>query len=204
MSLKNKSSDSLKKQKVGLFFGSFNPIHIGHLCIANYFSEYTDLHEVWFVVSPQNPLKPKNSLLADHHRLELVHLVLDDYSKFRVCDIEFKLPKPSYTIHTLAYLTEKYPAKEFVLIIGSDNLVTFSKWKNYDQILLNYQLYVYPRPESEISLWHTHPGVKLVNAPLMQISSSFIRKALKEKKEIPFFVPEKAYQYIKEMHFYEK
>lgn len=206
MSLNSKTSgsDSKKPQKTGLFFGSFNPIHIGHLCIANYFIEYTDLKELWFVVSPQNPLKPKNSLLSDNHRLELVYLAIDDYNKFRVCDIEFKLPKPSYTIHTLVYLTEKYPNKEFVLIVGSDNLITFSKWKNYDQILLNYKLYVYPRPDSEISQWHAHPSVKLLDAPLMQISSTFIRKALKEKKEIPFFIPDKAYNYIKEMHFYEK
>jgi len=193
-----------KEQKIGLFFGSFNPIHMGHLCIANYFSEFTDLKEVWFVISPQNPLKPKSSLLADHHRLELVHIALNDYNKFRVCDIEFRLPKPSYTIHTLVYLKEKYPNKDFVLIIGSDNLNTFSKWKNYDQIILNHQLYVYPRLNSEISQWHTHPNVKLVDAPLMQISSTFIRTALKTKKEIPFFIPDKAYQYIKEMHFYEK
>jgi len=199
-----KTKEVKEKQKVGLFFGSFNPIHIGHLCIANYFSEYTDLKEVWFVVSPHNPLKPKSSLLADHHRLELVRLALSDFPKFRVCDIEFKLSKPSYTIHTLAYLNEKYPNKDFVLIMGTDNLITFSKWKNYEQILLNYQLYVYPRPDSENSEWHNHASVRLVDAPLMEISSTFIRSALKAKKEIPFFIPDKAYQYLKEMHFYEK
>ncbi len=193
-----------KKNKVGLFFGSFNPIHFGHLCIANYFSEYTDLKEIWFVVSPQNPLKPKSSLLADYHRLELVRLAINDFPKFNVSDIEFKLSKPSYTIHTLVYLSEKYPNKDFVLIIGSDNLDTFSKWKNYEQILLNYQLYVYPRPGFTTSQWLDNEKVQLVEAPLMQISSTFIRKALKEKKDIPFFIPDKAYQYIKEMHFYEK
>jgi nicotinate-nucleotide adenylyltransferase len=204
MSQAKKIAEVRKPKKVGLFFGSFNPIHIGHMCLANYFCEYTDLNEIWFVVSPQNPLKPKSALLADHHRLELVHLALDDYPKFRLCDIEFKLPKPSYTIHTLVYLNEKYPDKQFVLILGADNLSTFSKWKNYEMILNDYKLFVYPRHDAPHSEWHDHPAVVLVDAPKMEISSTFIRKALKEKKEIPFFIPEKAYRYIKEMHFYEK
>jgi nicotinate-nucleotide adenylyltransferase len=197
-------SEAKKTKKIGLFFGSFNPIHIGHMCLANYFCEYTDLKEIWFVVSPQNPLKPKTTLLADHHRLELVHLALDDHPKFKICDIEFKLPKPSYTIHTLVYLNEKYPDKQFVLLMGADNLSSFSKWKNYEMILKDYKLYVYPRHDAPISEWHHHPSFSLVDAPKMEISSTFIRKALKEKKEIPFFIPEKAYSYIKDMHFYEK
>jgi nicotinate-nucleotide adenylyltransferase len=125
-------------KKVGLFFGSFNPIHIGHLIIAEYMLEFTDLNELWFVVSPHNPLKEKKTLLADNHRLALVRIAIEDNPKFKVSDIEFKMPQPSYTSKTLAYLSDKYPNKEFVLLIGSDNLQTFHKWKNYEQIIKNY------------------------------------------------------------------
>jgi len=196
--------NKIKNKKTGLFFGSFNPIHTGHLCIANYFAEFTDLHEVWLILSPHNPLKKKQSLLADHHRLELVYLALNDYPKCKVSDIEFHLPKPSYTVNTLAYLEEKYPRNEFILILGSDNLESFSKWKNHQFIIDNYKLYVYPRMNPDKSKWYDHPNVMFVDAPLMQISSTFIRNAIREKKEIPYFVPAKAYNYMREMHFYEK
>ena len=134
--------------KTGLFFGSFNPVHIGHLAIANYFVEFTDLDQLWFVVSPQNPLKKKSTLLNDHHRLHLLELAINDSPLFRISDIEFKLPKPSYTINTLTYLKEKFPKRKFSLIMGSDGLDSFSKWKNFQIILDNYEIYVYPRPGS--------------------------------------------------------
>jgi nicotinate-nucleotide adenylyltransferase len=191
-------------QKIGLFFGSFNPIHHGHLIIANYMLQYTAINKLWFVVSPQNPLKPKNTLLADYHRLELVRLAINDHPDYQVCDIEFKLPKPSYTIQTLAYLTEKYPTKNFYLIIGSDNLQTFHKWKNFESILNNYYLLVYPRADYDGGNLKNHEHVIFTNAPRIEISSTFIRQGIKEKKDLSFFVPEKSYQYIKEMHFYEK
>ena len=192
------------KLKVGLYFGSFNPIHIGHLAIANYMAEYSDLDQVWFVVSPQNPFKQKGSLLNDYHRLELVNRSIEHYPKLKASNIEFGLPKPSYTIDTLTYLKEKYSDYEFSLIMGSDNLKSFKKWKNYELILKEHDLYVYPRPgfkDEEVKLNGT---VHLINAPLMEVSSSFIREAIKSKKEIPYFMPEAAYNYLKEMHFYEK
>jgi len=190
--------------KIGLFFGSFNPIHIGHLAIANFMAEYTDLEEIWFVVSPHNPLKNKASLLADYHRLELVNLSIESYPQFKASNIEFGLPQPSYTIDTLSYLREKHSKHQFSLIVGSDNLNSFTKWKNYELLLQNHELYVYPRPgfkNEDVDL----PGtIHIVPAPLMEVSSSFIRQAIKEKKEIPFFLPSPAYQYIKDMYFYEK
>ena len=190
--------------KIGLFFGSFNPIHIGHLAIANFMAEYSDLEEIWFVVSPHNPLKNKSSLLVDYHRLELVKLSIEGYPQFKASNIEFGLPQPSYTIDTLSYLREKHSNHQFALIVGSDNLKSFTRWKNHELLLQHHELYVYPRPgfkDEDVTL----PGtIHIVPAPLMEVSSSFIRQAIKEKKEIPFFLPTPAYQYIKEMHFYEK
>jgi len=187
----------------GLYFGSFNPIHIGHLAIANYFLEFADLKELWFVVSPQNPLKQKSSLLPDYQRLELVNRALRDYPRFRASSIEFNLPKPSYTIDTLAYLNDKYPKKEFALIIGEDNLASFHKWKNHELILENNKILVYPRPNCEKNNLANHKNVTFVDAPLMEISSSFIRNAVKQGKDIRFFLPEEVWQYIDEMHFYK-
>lgn len=193
-----------KKSKIGLFFGSFNPIHSGHLMIAGHMAEYSDLKEVWFVISPQNPLKEKTSLLPDYHRLALVNVAIEDDVRFKSCDIEFKLPQPSYTIDTLTYLQEKYPQKEFCLIMGADNLETISKWKNYEQIFEYYRIYVYPRPGSDGGNFKDHPNVKWLNAPFLEISSSFIRSAIKEKKDMSYFLPDRVYKYIREMHFYEK
>jgi nicotinate-nucleotide adenylyltransferase len=190
--------------KIGLFFGSFNPIHIGHMAIANYMVEFTDLDRVWFVVTPRNPLKSKSSLLTDLHRLQLVRLAIGDSRKYKASDIEFKLPKPSYTVNTLAYLAEKYPEHKFVLIMGSDNLATFHKWKNYEHIFQENELYVYPRPGEDGGQWKDHPRVKMVPAPLMDISATFLRQAIKDKKDISAFIPTAAYEYLREMHFYEK
>lgn len=192
------------KRKTGLFFGSFNPIHIGHLIIANHFLEYSDICQLWFVISPHNPLKKKQSLLADYHRLSMVKIAIDSNPKMRACDIEFNLSQPSYTIDTLTYMQEKYPKKQFVLIMGADNLVSFDKWKNPKQILDQYELYVYPRSAAKEGKYMDHPKVRRVDAPIMEISSSFIRKALKEKKKMPYMLPQKVYEYILEMHFYEK
>jgi nicotinate-nucleotide adenylyltransferase len=192
-----------KLKKTGLYFGSFNPVHIGHLAIANYMLEFTDLDEVWFVVSPQNPLKSKDSLLANHHRYAMVMRAVEDFYRFHVSNIEFSLSKPSYTINTLVALGEKYPEKQFVLIMGADNLDTFIKWKNYEVILQYYQLYVYPRPGHDGGNFREHPSVHWINAPLIEISSSFIRSAIKNKKDIRFFLPEKVYKYVDEMGFYK-
>jgi len=190
--------------KIGLFFGSFNPIHTGHMVLANYMLEFTDLEKIWFIVSPHNPLKQKSSLLHERYRLEMVTLAIGDNNKMKASDIEFKLPQPSYTINTLAHLQEKYPGNDFALIMGADNLENFHKWKNYEEILKQVELYVYPRPGASGGSLSSHKKVKLVNAPLMEISSTEIRNAIKEKKDVRYFVPQATWEYIKEMHFYEK
>jgi len=199
----------MENRKTGLYFGSFNPVHIGHLAIANYMVEYSDLDEIWFVVSPQNPLKSKSSLLADHHRIRLVEIALGDDLRFRVSDIETKLPQPSYTIDTLAYLREKYPGRNFGLIMGGDNIFTLHKWKNAMQIVSNTHLYVYPRkvehsdhmPELEEII--AAAQISIVEAPLIDISGTFIREAIRSGKDIRHFLPPGVWDYIKEMHFYE-
>jgi len=188
--------------KTGLFFGSFNPIHIGHLALANYILEYSDLDQIWFVISPQNPLKQKKSLLNDYHRLEMVHRAVSEDLQFRVSDVEFKMPKPSYTIDTLVVLQEKYPEREFVLIMGEDNLVNFHKWKNAARIIEKYERYVYPRPGSKVD-FSQHENVEILNAPQMEISSSMIRKAIQEGKDMRYFLPQKVWEYIDEMNFYK-
>ncbi len=193
-----------KEKKIGLFFGSFNPIHIGHLVIAGHMREFTDLNEIWFVVSPHNPLKKKESLLADIHRLRLVSEAIAFKNGFKASTIEFKLPQPNYTIDTLAYLHEKFPTHKFVLIMGTDNLQNFAKWKNYEQLLAGYSIYAYKRPGFEGGKFATHPSVKITDAPLMEISSSFIRQAIKDKKDVSYLMAPAVWQYVKEMHFYEK
>ncbi len=190
--------------KIGLFFGSFNPVHVGHLVLANYMLEFTDLERIWFVVSPHNPLKEKKSLLADHHRLQLVRNAIGEHTKMKASNIEFKLPQPSYTVNTLAHLTDKYPNYHFSLIMGADNLASFKKWKNYEYILEHHQLYVYPRPGFDGGNLATHPSVQITEAPLMEISSTFLRAAIKAKKDVRFYFPGTVWEYIKEMHFYAK
>jgi nicotinate-nucleotide adenylyltransferase len=172
--------------------------------IAGYMYEFSDLDELWFVVSPLNPLKEKQSLLADHHRLEMVNLAIEDDNRFRSCNIEFKLTKPSFTIHTLTYLQDKYPEREFVIISGTDILPTFHKWKNWETLLEFYKFYVYPRPGSQDHELTKHPSITLFNAPMVEISASFIREAIHAGKNMSYFIPEKTFKYIREMHFYEK
>lgn len=193
--------------KTGLFFGSFNPIHTGHLVIASYMAEFTELEKVWLVVSPHNPLKEKKTLLNDLSRLQLARIAVEDYSKLYVSNIEFELTQPSFTIHTLAYLEEKYPNHEFSLILGSDNILGIHKWKNYETILERFDIYVYPRTGHNAEKLKGDPlysRVKFTDAPIMELSSSFIRTALKNKKDIRYMMPQNVYQYIKEMHYYEK
>ncbi len=190
--------------KVGLFFGSFNPIHIGHLIMAEYFVENTDLAEVWFVVSPNNPLKQKSSLLSAAQRLYMVNLAVEDDARFRSSDIEFHLPLPSYTCHTLVHLQEKYPQKEFVLIMGDDNLESIEKWKNYQYILDNYNIYVYPRPGSDGGKWKDAPKVRMVPAPQIGISATMIREAIAAGRSVRYFLHPKVAECIDEMGFYKK
>ncbi len=193
-----------KNKKVGLFFGSFNPIHNGHLMLAKYILNETELNAIWFVISPQNPLKDKASLLAESHRLQLVRIAVEDERNFKAIDIEFKLPKPSYTINTLLHLSEKYPDMNFVLMMGADNINTITKWKNYEAILNGYEVYVYPRMNEAKGNTITHPNIKHIEAPVIEISSTMIRTAIKNKKDTRFFFPDKVYEYVKEMHFYEE
>lgn len=188
--------------KTGLFFGSFNPIHTGHLVIANYMASFTDLKEVWLVVSPHNPLKNKSNLTNMYDRLEMARLATENADHLKVSDIEFALPQPSYTIDTLTYLSEKYPGKEFALIMGADNLASFMKWKNYEVLLKNYQIYVYPRPGIDLSEWHGHPSLIITETPQMDISSTFIRKGIKEGKNVQFLVPDKVLAFMDSKNMY--
>ena len=190
--------------KIGLFFGTFNPVHNGHMVIANYMAEFTDLQQVWMVISPHNPLKEAGTLLQDYHRFALVELAIDGYRKIKASKVEFQLPKPSYTVHTLAYLTEKFPQHEFALIMGSDNLESLHKWKNFEVILENHELYIYPRPGSSGGKFKNHPRVKKVDAPLMEISASFIRQSIKAKKDVRFMLPQAVFEFMEEMNFYKK
>ena len=189
-------------QKIGLFFGSFNPIHTGHLIVANLMAEATDLKKVWFVVSPQSPFKPSKGLLHEFDRYDMVRAAIHDNYKMEVSDVEFHLPRPSYTIHTLTYLAEKHPDKDFRLIIGEDNLEAFIKWKNYQQILDQYGLYVYPRPNAQPSELKQHPSVKVVESPMLDISATYIRQCIRDKKSIRYLVPEAVEQMIRVKGFY--
>ena len=196
--------------KIGLYFGSFNPVHIGHMAIAGYMTGFTGLDQVWFVVSPHNPLKKKETLLADHHRLYMTQLAIGDNDRLRVSDIELKLPVPSYTIDTLTYLREKYPKNEFCLVMGEDNLFTLHKWKNAGELVKKYPIYVYPRPYTEkpssilLDQVLAAADIHHVDAPLMEISGTFIRNGIKNGKDMSYFLPAPVWKYIKEMHFYEK
>lgn len=203
--------------KVGLYFGTFNPVHVGHLIIANYMADNTDLDEVWLVVTPQNPHKQKNSLLADYHRLALVRIGIENNPKLRASDIEFKMPIPSYTAHTLAYLREMHGDKDFAIIMGEDNLRTFHKWYNYEQIIANHRIFVYPRAltiqeKEEMNSakgdsdndFSNHPNVTLCDeVPVMKISSSFIRKLIEEKKDVRYLLTDPVFKYLDEMNFYK-
>lgn len=190
-------------KEIGLYFGSFNPIHHGHLMIANYFLCFVPLDEVWFVVSPQNPHKDKMILADEYHRLEMVNLAINDFEKFKAIDIEFNMPKPSYTIDTLVRLREKYPRNQFSLIMGSDNIITFHKWKNHEIILRDYYIYVYSRKNFSENPYCYYPNVKFINTPQIEISSTFIRESIRNKKDILFFLPEKVYRYIIDCNIYK-
>ena len=190
--------------KVGLYFGTFNPIHVGHLTIANHLAEYTDLDQVWLVVTPHNPFKKKSTLLDNHQRLEMVYLATKDYTKLKPSNIEFNLPQPNYTINTLVYLKEKHPDHQFSLIMGEDNLKSFHKWKNFELILEDYSIYVYPRiSEGQVEhRFQNHPNIIKVEAPIMQLSSTFIRNSIKEGKIVRPMLPENVWEYLDEMNFY--
>ncbi|WP_034042209.1 nicotinate (nicotinamide) nucleotide adenylyltransferase [Wocania ichthyoenteri] len=191
--------------KVGLYFGSFNPIHIGHLVIANHLVEHSDLDQIWFVVTPHNPFKKKSSLLDNYQRLEMVYRATKDYTKLKPSDIEFNLPQPNYTINTLTYLQEKYPDYKFSLIMGEDNLKSFHKWKNFELILKNHHIYVYPRISkgSIETQFDDHKKIHHIDAPIMELSSTFIRNAIKTGKNIQPMLPQHVWEYLDEMNFYK-
>ena len=191
--------------KVGLYFGTFNPIHVGHLIIANHLAENSDLDQIWLVVTPQSPFKKKQSLLDDYQRLEMVYRATKDYTNLQPSDIEFGLPQPNYTINTLTYLQEKHPKYSFSLIMGEDNLKSFHKWKNYELILENHAIYVYPRiSEGTIETqFDGHKKIHHVDAPIIQLSSTFIRKAIKSGQNIRPMLPEHVWEYVDEMNFYK-
>lgn len=188
--------------KTGLLFGSFNPVHVGHMIIANFMANETDLDQVWLVVSPHNPLKPKATLANDYDRLHLAQLAIGDNKRLVVSNIEFNLPKPSYTIDTLTYLKEKYPTREFVLIMGGDNLATFNKWKNYELLLRDYKIYLYKRPNCDLGELTNHPAIHHFDAPLLDISATYIRQLIKQGKSIQYLVPDRVYEYLLNSRLY--
>ncbi len=186
----------------GLYFGSFNPIHIGHLIIANHIVQHTDLDQVWFIISPQNPLKKTASLLNEYHRLYLVQISVEDESRLKASDIEFRLPKPSYTIDTLTYLQEKFPVNRFTVIMGSDSYENLSSWKNYEQLIKNYPLIVYERPGFVPSKKYDGAQINFLKAPLLELSSTYIRKMIKEGRSIRYLVPDKVRLEIEQNGYY--
>ncbi|MFT5251875.1 MAG: nicotinate-nucleotide adenylyltransferase [Flavobacteriales bacterium] len=201
--------------KIGLYFGTFNPIHVGHLIIANHMAEHSDLDQVWMVVTPHNPHKKKSTLLEDHHRLQMVHLATEDYAKIKPSNIEFKLSQPNYTVNTLVHLEERYPNHAFSLIMGEDNLKSLHKWKNYEVILQNHDICVYPRLEAKRRAGEVisevenldlknHPKIHIIDAPVVEISSTFIRNNIKEGKNIQPLLPAKVWEYIDHNLFYKK
>ncbi|MCJ7934491.1 MAG: nicotinate (nicotinamide) nucleotide adenylyltransferase [Chryseobacterium sp.] len=193
-------------KKIGLFFGSFNPIHIGHLILANYILENSDMDELWFVVSPQNPFKDKKSLLNDHNRLDMVQLAVKNYPNMRASNVEFSLPKPSYTIDTLTYLHEKYPDYSFSLIMGEDNLNSLHKWKNSDILIKNHHIIVYPRVfegEKKDSKYPEHENISLIKAPVIELSATEIRSMLKEGKNVRPMLPPEVFEYLDGSSFYK-
>jgi len=192
-------------KKIGLYFGTFNPVHVGHLAIANHMVEFSDLDQVWMVVTPHNPHKKKSTLLDNNHRKMMVDIALEEYPNIKSSAIEFDLPQPNFTVNTLAVLDEKYPKQKFCLLMGEDNLKSFHKWKNFEVILSRYELFVYPRltPNKATALLENHPNVTRVAAPIMEISSTAIRKAIKSKKNIRPLLPQNVWQYLDEMNFYK-
>lgn len=193
-------------KKVGLFFGSFNPIHIGHLILANYILENSDMTELWFVVSPQNPFKDKKTLLKDHNRLDMVQLSVKNYPKMRASNVEFSLPKPSYTIDTLTYIKEKYPDHSFALIMGEDNLKGLPKWKNADKLIENHQIIVYPRifeGERQDNEYLKHENISMINAPIIELSATEIRNMIKNGKNVRPMLPPEVYEYLDGSNFYK-
>lgn len=193
----------MNRRETGIFSGSFNPIHMGHLMLANYLSAFTSMEEIWFVVTPHNPLKKREDLLPDEIRLEMVRLALEDYPFLRVSDVEFSLPRPSYTIDTLNVLTKAHPDRKFSLIIGGDNWSRFDRWKEHKQIMERFQIFVYPRRGENVVIPETMcQSVKLVNAPLVEISSTFLRHSIREGKDMRAFLPPKVYDYILKNELY--
>ena len=197
-------------KKIGLFFGSFNPIHIGHLILANYILEHSDMQELWFVVSPQNPFKEKKSLLNDHNRMDMVQLAIKNYQKMRASNVEFSLPTPSYTIDTLTYLQEKHPDYSFSLIMGEDNLGSLHKWKNYDLLLQNYQVIVYPRIFGEdissspnVTQLKNHHNIHKIDAPIIELSATEIRNMIKSGKNVRPMLPPEVFEYLDGSSFYK-
>jgi nicotinate-nucleotide adenylyltransferase len=191
--------------KTGLFFGSFNPVHSGHLMIANYFVEFCGLEKVWFVVSPQNPFKANETLLDENIRFKLLQLAIGEDKRFVASDVEFKLPRPSYTYHTLQYLQSSFPHHEFTLIIGGDNVQSFHLWKNYQEILQEYNIFVYRRAGfHENPIIANHPHLKVFDVPLLNISATYIRELIQAQKSIKYLVPQAVEQYIAQQHLYKK
>ena len=196
-------------KKVGLFFGTFNPIHVGHLIIANHMAEFSGLDEVWLVVTPHNPHKKKNTLLEDTHRLAMVRIATESYPKLKASTVEFDLPQPNYTVNTLTVLEEKYPTKEFCLIMGEDNLKNLHKWKNYEVILERHPIFIYPRiskntEDNSNSILNKNNSVTFINAPKVELSSTFIRKSIALNKNIKPMLSKNVWHYIDEMNFYKK
>lgn len=191
------------KAHVGLFFGTFNPVHVGHMIIAQHMLEYSDLDQLWFMVTPHNPHKKKSTLLDDRQRLYMVELAIKDNVRMKASDEEFKLPQPSYTITTLTHLAEKYPDKKFSLIMGMDNLQNFHKWKNFDKIIEQHDIYVYPRPGADGGQFSAHEKVHVIDAPNMEISATRIREAVRDHKDVSYMLPEKVWDYLKDGNFYQ-
>ena len=189
--------------KIGLYFGSYNPIHIGHQIIANSMLAHTDMDEVWFVVSPQNPFKANQQLLDDQERVEMVRLAVEDNPRIKVCDIELSLPRPSYTYTTLCHLHKLHPNHEFRLIMGSDNLEHFDRWRNFEDIVAEHQVYVFPRPNHPLGRWENHPAIHWVECPQMEISSSYIRKEIAEGRSAQYLLAPKVWQQIIKKEFYK-